>query len=70
MSDLFGGALPKQAHPAARITWCGYPSPEGEPPAQGCLSWKAGTVSEPVDCMGCMHCIGPAGATPRADGGG
>jgi hypothetical protein len=56
MSDLFGGALPKQAHPAARVTWCDYPAPEGEPPALGCLSWKAGVVKKRDDCRECVHC--------------
>jgi hypothetical protein len=56
MMDLFGGALPKQEHPSARITWCGYPAPEGEHPAQNCLSWMVGSVDEPADCLECVHC--------------
>jgi hypothetical protein len=54
-SDLFGGALPRQDHPAARITWCGYPAPEGEQPAEKCLRWMGGSVDEPADCRGCVH---------------
>jgi len=55
MSDLFGGALPCQAHPAARITWCGYPSPEGEHAAEKCLRWMGGSVDAPSDCRECVH---------------
>ena len=68
--DLFGGALPEQQHPAARITWCGYPAPEGEPPAQGCLSWKAGSVEEPADCADCLHCTAPPAQQDTPEGGG
>lgn len=68
MTDLFGGALPDQDHPAARIVWCGYPAPEGEHPAQGCLSWMGGSVDAPADCRECVH-FKMTAAAPRAGGG-
>jgi len=60
MSDLFNGTLPEQQHPAARITWCGYPAPDGEHPAAGCLRWMGGSVEEPADCRRCDLFISPA----------
>lgn len=55
-TDLFP-ALPKQQHPSARITWCGYPAPEGRHPAQDCLSWMGGSVDELPDCRECVHMV-------------
>lgn len=59
MSDLFPAA-PKQRHPSARVTWCGYPAPEGRHPAQDCLRWMGGSVDEIADCRGCVHLVMPA----------
>lgn len=50
-------ALPVQPHPSARITWCGYPAPEGRHPAQDCLSWMGGSVDGPADCRECVHLV-------------
>jgi hypothetical protein len=50
-------ALPVQPHPLARITWCGYPAPDGRHPAQDCLSWMGGSVDEPADCRECVHLV-------------
>lgn len=66
MSDLFGGELPEQPHPAARIVWCGYPAPEGEHPAEMCLSWMGESVDAPADCRECVHF--QAAAIRRAGG--
>ena len=51
-------ALAAERHPSARITWCGYPAPEGRHPAQDCLSWMGGSVDEPADCRNCVHLKG------------
>lgn len=67
MSDLFDG-LPVQRHPAARITWCTYPAPEGENPAQGCLRWMGGSVDAPADCRGCVHAAVERHAREGRDG--